>query len=250
MRSTTMRVEGRHLWLGAGLLGAGLALYLSLDARAEMPAERPAERVAAAQPEAPLAQLQELPSVEATAPAPDLSQLRLHGLLATGAIIGTASGQHLVRLGREVMPGVTLQEVRQQHAVLATETGRFELGFMGVSQGEEATGSAALASAGPGMTPAQAQRSAALQYRFGLESRREEGRTTGYAVRPGAEMPLLQRAGLRTGDVLIAVNGQTFDSDEKVMELAGEIAGSYNAEFEFLRNGRRMKATLPVNPRS
>ena len=240
-----MSPERRHLWLGLGLLGAGTAFYLAVPTEDETVvavAAPVATTIAPATPPPAPAQ--------AAAPVPDLSQLRLHGLTASGAIIASSTGQRLVRLGREVMPGVILSEVRQHHALLTTAAGRFELGFLGLADAAAAPLPATAPTERTIMASAPARRTEVLQYRFGLAPRRADGRVTGFAVRSGAEMPLLQRAGLRAGDVLVGVNGQTFDSDEKVMELATEIAGSYTAEFEFERNGRRMKALLPVNPRS
>jgi general secretion pathway protein C len=238
-----MSPDRRRLWLGGGLFGSIAALAVALTSADE-------NRVAAVAPalaQVPLATPPVSPAVPAPTPAPDLGGLRLHGLTATGAIIASNGGQRLVRLGREVIPGVTLEEVRQHHALLSTSAGLFELAFLGSAR------SAAPLEAAAGATPTTAAPMPArptevLQYRFGLAPQRTDGRITGFAVRSGAEMPLLQRAGLIAGDVLVGVNGQIFDSEEKVMELAGEIAGSYTAEFEFLRNGRRMKASLPVNP--
>ena len=240
-----MSPDRRRLCLGAGLLTSGGLLYLSLSAGDEAPVA-----VAAATPlEAPVAAPPPSPPTAAAEPAPDLGQLRLHGLTASGAIIATGSGQRLVRLGREVIPGATLETVKQHHAVLATATGRFELGFLGLAEAATVTAISPTGQA-TSTSPPQTRREETLQYRFGLAPRRDGGRITGFALRSGAEMPLLQRAGLRAGDVLVSVNGQAFESEERVMELASEIAGSYTAEFEFERDGRRMKASLPVNPRA
>jgi general secretion pathway protein C len=85
--------------------------------------------------------------------------------------------------------------------------------------------------------------------RVGMAPRRNGGRIDGFAIKAGANLGPLLRAGLRPGDVLLAVNGQPFDSGEKLLELPREIAGSFTAEFEFERGGRRMRALLPVNPR-
>ena len=240
-----MSPERRRLLLGVGLLTSGGLLYLALSAGGEAPIA-----VAAATPiEPPIAAPQPLAPAASTEPAPDLTQLRLHGLTASGAIIATGTGQRLVRLGREVIPGVTLEMIKQHHAVLASSAGRFELGFLGLAESAAAN---PIPSARPATGPSspQMRREETLQYRFGLAPRRDGGRITGFAVRSGAEMPLLQRAGLRPGDILVAVNGQAFESEEKVMELSSEIAGSYTVEFEFERNGRRLKASLPVNPRA
>jgi general secretion pathway protein C len=157
--------------------------------------------------------------------------------------------QRIFRVGRAIMPGLGLEEIGQHHAVLASASGPLRLA-LGKSEEE-----------GTAETPARAvihnasfdrsgdeHRQAMLDHRLGLEPRRQQGRITGFAVRQGARLPVLERAGLRPGDVLVSVNGQAFDSEEKVLELSLEMAGSRIAEFEFERDGRRMKASLQINP--
>lgn len=78
--------------------------------------------------------------VVATPPPPvaaaDLSQLRLYGLLASGAVIGYANGgQRLVPVGREAVPGLTLVRLEQNYAILQGPAGEVRLGFDGVAPG-------------------------------------------------------------------------------------------------------------------
>jgi general secretion pathway protein C len=175
--------------------------------------------------------------------------LRLFGLLGRGAVIALPDGrQSFFAVDREVRPGLKVARIEQNHVVLTSTGGEVRLGFDGVSPVAPASSPAdAATSQAP---PTDRRRDEAMAYRFGLAARRVDGRITGYALRPGASLPLLRRAGLQPGDVIVAVNGQTFDSDEKVLELPNEIAGSFAAEFEFERAGRRMRASLAVNPRS
>lgn len=192
----------------------------------------PATRTAAAAPEAP----------------PSVDGLKLYGLLGSGAVIGGAGvGQRFVRIGREVVPGLTLREVRQHEAILAHSAGTVALTLDGRTRGVDPA---------PDSVPHQAvagarrtRREELLRYRLGFAPRRAGGRVTGFVLRPEADLPLLRRAGLRPGDVLVSVNGQSFDSEERLNELASEIAGSFTAEFEFERGGRRMRTSLEVNPR-
>jgi hypothetical protein len=73
--------------------------------------------------------------VAAAVPAADLSQLRLYGLLASGAVVGYANGgQRLVPVGREALPGLTLVRIEQNHAVFQSAGGEVRLGFDGVAQ--------------------------------------------------------------------------------------------------------------------
>jgi general secretion pathway protein C len=85
-----------------------------------------------------------------------------------------------------------------------------------------------------------------VDYRTGLQAVKSDGRISGFALKPKAALPRLEQAGLRPGDILLAVNGQALQSEEKVLELANEIASSRTAEFEFTRGGRKMTASLEV----
>ena len=82
-------------------------------------------------PPAPVAMA---PAPAPVAPVAGPSGLRLHGLLASGAVISTANaGQRLVPVGREVVPGLTLVRIEQNHAVLSSGGGEIRLGFDGTA---------------------------------------------------------------------------------------------------------------------
>ena len=178
------------------------------------------------------------PPAVAAAPVTDLSQLRLYGVLGSGAVIGMADGmQRFVAVGREIVPGVTLRRVEVHHAVLATASGEVRLGFDGVAQPQDAPAATA--------APADAaQRDEGLRYRVGLAPRMAGGRVNGYTVRQGADLPALERAGIRPGDVILRVNGSEFD-EERLSELAWQIANSDHVEFEVERGGRPLRLALP-----
>ncbi|MBV8972583.1 MAG: hypothetical protein JO290_09865 [Sphingomonadaceae bacterium] len=62
------------------------------------------------------------------APSSSASQLRLVGILASGALIAMADGtQRFVPVGREIVPGVTLRGVDVHEAILATPGGEIRL---------------------------------------------------------------------------------------------------------------------------
>jgi hypothetical protein len=97
---------------------------------ARMPASAPAPARALAPPPPPAA----IPAATPV-PSPDLSQLRLQGLLASGAVIGYANGgQRLVPVGREALPGLVLIRIEQNHAVFRSAGGELRLGFDGAAQ--------------------------------------------------------------------------------------------------------------------
>jgi membrane-associated protease RseP (regulator of RpoE activity) len=179
--------------------------------------------------------------------------LVLRGVVGGGprggaAIIGFPDGsQRVVRVGREFLPGMTLRGIGVNYAIAASGSGllRMEL---------NRTGAIAVVPASPAVTapsglPPRPGPQEALQYRLGLAPQKVNGRIQGFTIRPDANLPMLERAGLRPGDVLVSVNGQAVESEEKVLELPQEIAGAYTAEFEFIRAGKRMKAAMEVNKR-
>jgi hypothetical protein len=173
------------------------------------------------------------------APVADISGLRLHGLLASGAVIGFPSGrQRLVPVGREALPGLILRRIEQNAAVFDSGSGELRLGFDGPVQG----GAPAAAPAPPAGRNAQSEE--ALRYRLGLAPRRAGGRVTGFTVRGNVEMPALARAGIRPGDVITGVNGSVFD-EERMQELAWQIANSTRIDFDVERGGQRLRLSLP-----
>jgi type II secretory pathway component PulC len=175
------------------------------------------------------------------APVADITGLRLHGLLASGAVIAFPSGrQRLVLVGRDALPGLTLRRIEQNQAVFDSAAGgEVRLGFDGPVQA--APGAPAAAPASP--VAGGAQREEALRYRLGLAPRRVGGRVTGFTVRANVEMPALARAGIRPGDVITGVNGSVFD-EERMQELPWQIANSTRVEFEVERGGRRLRLAL------
>lgn len=197
----------------------------------------------------------------ATAPVvavPSLEGVTLYGVLGGGpgggaVIVGTEERQRVVRVGREVVPGARLKEVGLGYAVVETGGGDMRIELRGAPAAGSASPAAPAPAPAASATPAASvatpeQRTAqTLDFRTGLAPHKEGGRTTGFTVRPGARMPMLQSAGLRPGDIIVAVNGQAFTSEEKVMELSDELATSYTAEIDYLRAGKPMKARIDVN---
>ena len=192
-------------------------------------------------------------TTDAPAPAPLVSTegLILYGVSGGGpagmaAIIGRASGApRVVPVGRDYRPGLTVKEVGATYAILLGGGQETRLDLNGSSRPVEPRSAEA---APPSALPPAIQGMDAPALRLGLRPRRTSGRISGFELKSGADLPALLRAGLRPGDVIVAVNGQAFESEEKLLELPREIAGSYVAEFDVERGGIRVRLSLPVNP--
>jgi type II secretory pathway component PulC len=174
------------------------------------------------------------------APVVDASQLKLYGVMGSGAVFGMADGsQRFVAIGRDVVPGVTLRRVEIHHAILAGGGGEIRLGFDGVSQ------PAGAPAAAPAAAPAEvSQREETTRLRLGLAPRQVNGRISGYTMRPGASLPALSQAGIQPGDIVLSVNGSELDA-ERLEGLAWQMANSTRVEFEVERGGRRLRLTAP-----
>jgi hypothetical protein len=147
------------LWGGAVI--AVLLLYLLLrgsdsgssaePVQPEIAASTPAEQSATyATPLQPPVAAPVAVAPVAAAPATDVSQLRLYGILSRGAVIGMADGtQRFVPIGREIVPGVTLRGVDVHHIILATGSGEVRLGFDNPAQNAAAPAQAMTSGAAP-----------------------------------------------------------------------------------------------------
>ncbi|HEX8193856.1 MAG TPA: type II secretion system protein N [Allosphingosinicella sp.] len=193
-----------------------------------------------AAPSSPSGQAAMAPQEPAAAPTPDAG-ISLTGVLGTGrggsAILSYPGGaQRLVPVGRDVLPGLTLREVRRDRILLSGPSGPAELAFGGTLAAE---GSGATSLPSP-----QAAEAAAQAYVRAAEPKRVGGRVVGYRLRSAGDIPLLQRAGLQAGDVLLSVNGNAIDGQERLTAIPAEIAGSPSVEVEFERGGRKMRTRV------
>jgi type II secretion system protein C len=243
MAARTLSLREKRLIQGAILLAIVVLASLLLRGggggapapEASLPPTAPPPAPAAPPP--PVAAAPAAPA----APTADPAQLKLYGLLASGAVIGFPDGaQRLVPVGRDAVPGLTLVRVEQNHAVFRSAGGEVRLGFDGIAQAQPGTPAAAPTPVAAGEA---AQREETLRYRLGLAPRMANGRVTGYTVRSNVEMPALARAGIRPGDVIVSVNGSSFD-EERLQELAWNIANSSATRFEVERGGQRVQLTL------
>ena len=189
-------------------------------------------------------------STTATASADASGDFTLFGVNVGGgsAILAGKDGrQGSWRIGQEVAPGVRLQAVdaggavldvggRQQRLALqARPSSSPALAPAGQLPSARATGSGA--DTPPTVDPA------ALLQQAGLRPRMTDGRIDGYTLIPRGDDALVRQAGLRAGDVVVAVNGNTL-TPERLGELESDLAGRDAVELTVLRDGTTRTLTL------
>jgi len=198
----------------------------------------------------------------AEATAAGSSQMRLFGVRAGGsgggsAIIGLADGRQVsVGVGEEVEPGLILQSVGQDHVTLARGGSITRLIFSDTPVGaapppppppgpqtvappaEAAPAVAPAVAAGPRVDPARLMAQASLRPRMqGL-------RVNGFTVSAGGDGSALKAAGLQSGDVILAVNGTSLDSLDRIAGLRGQLSNAASAEIRFERGGAVQTTTI------
>ena len=177
------------------------------------------------------------------APAVSVAALRLHGVMGTGdngaAIVSDGAGpQRLVRVGRDVLPGVPLLAVAADH-ILIRENGR-EVRLAFAEEGEGTASAAAPRSGnGSGLRGSEAERREAREYQAAVTSFRVDGRHAGYRFREGRMPEIFQQAGIRADDVIVRVGGLRLEDDDAVAGIPERIRERGRVEIEILRGGRQ-----------
>jgi len=197
----------------------------------------------------------------AEATAAGSSQMRLFGLRSDGAgggsaIIGLADGRQIsVGVGDEIEPGLVLQAVAADHVTLARGTSLSRLIFADAPVGaappppppptpQTVTPEAAPAAVAPTAATGPSVDPARLMAQAGLRPRMQGLRVNGFTVSGAGDGTALKAAGLRSGDVILAVNGQSLDSIDRIAALRGQLVNSTSAEIRFERGGAVQTTTI------
>jgi general secretion pathway protein C len=192
------------------------------------------------------------PSSLAEATAANSGSLRLFGVRAGGAgggsaIIGLSDGRQVsVAVGEEIEPGLRLESVASDHAVVARGASRTRLAFSEAPAGAAPpppppSGQQVIAPTSPAASgdPMQLLSSGILAPHVVDE------RITGFVVTPAGAGPAAQ-AGLLPGDVIQAVNGQALDSVSSLPRIAAGLAGAESLHIRYERGGEVRAATLRI----
>ncbi len=76
---------------------------------------------------------------------------------------------------------------------------------------------------------------------------RESGKVVGYRVRPGKKRELFDSMGLKSGDIVTAVNGTTLDSSAKAMEVYKSMRETTSATFDIKRGEETLSLNIDTN---
>ena len=196
----------------------------------------------------------------AEASAAGSGQMRLYGLRSDGsgggsAIIGLADGRQVsVGVGEEVEPGLILRGVGPDYVTLARGASLSRLIFSDVPVGVAPVpppppGPQTVTPPPPPPPPAVTPTAASVDpaqliTQAGLRPRMRGLRLDGFTVSASGDAALLRAAGLQAGDVILAINGQSLDSLERIAALRGQLANSSGAELRYERDGTVQTSTI------
>jgi type II secretory pathway component PulC len=229
MAGRTGRATSPREWalaVGGGLALSALLVTLLRGGEPD-PAPGPPPVTATPAPIAPPAP----PAAPAVAPA-DMSLTGLRAGPDGGmVIIATGGRQYRLTPGRSLPGGLTLVRVEPGRAILSGSSGEQVLAF---ADTPGATASSAPRPPGGDPTP----------WRLALRPLREKGQITGWRLDSLAGLEPLARAGLKPGDVLLAVGDNPLFSEEKIIELPQELAAGGQISLTYRRGNRQAVAVV------
>lgn len=187
---------------------------------------------------------------------PSSAQLVLAGVLAVPdprqgmAILGpTAQNTRLYAAGAAIAPGLVLHSVFPDR-VLLDRNGALEalaLPKKLAPQAPAATVSPALQSPGQRLVAlAQGNDGALLGGLVRAQPVFNAGKLVGYRIYPGGRATLasFSQLGLRSGDMITAVNGTPLDDPAHANDILGTLSGSASATLTVVRDGRNQDISL------
>jgi hypothetical protein len=215
-------------------IGGGLALAAALVAILRREPSVPPD--AAISP--PVAAISS-PAASAPPPAQPVPATNAGDLALTGLRTGPDGGMAIIRMGgrqyrltpgRKLPGGLMLLRTEPGRAVLSGPGGEQLLAF------PDAPATSPAAAPPPGGDP--------TPWRLALTAVKDGNIVKGWRLGSLSGLPLLARAGLKSGDILISANGQELLSEEKIIELPQELALNGKIDLRYRRGGAERTATV------
>lgn len=181
-------------------------------------------------------------------PVASASQITLHGVSGMGenggAIVSVGgTTQRLVRVGRDIIPGVPLIAVAANHIMVRERGQDVRIAFPDSPVATTvATSPPAAANNAPVTADDEALRREALIYQSSLRSWRQDGRHRGFEIREGAVPPDFAAAGLRAGDVVLRVGGSYLETAHEVADIPRRLRADGRIRIQFIRDGAERTA--------
>ncbi len=197
--------------------------------------------------------------------------LTLRGVIASGspdvakAIIADSTGhENFYSLGAQIPGGAILEEIHVSHVILKRNN-RLETlqlpkevpknqSFRGKRRTSRSTAARISSSANKDTG------TLLREYRETLKTDpqqlmdlvrtqpyRENGKLVGYKIRPGKDRKLLRKFGLRSGDVVTAVNGVALDNPIKGLEILRDLSTSSQVSVSIKRNGIAQNLSFKID---
>ncbi len=173
---------------------------------------------------------------------------------ATGAgtaIIADNDGEQAIyRIGEEVSPGVTLSALEFDHVVLSRGGSR-ELLYLDQSQpAPSIQPSARPEQAAPPSPSSMRGRISASELSSGVSftPAQQGGSFAGLNVVPAGDGSVFRAAGLRDGDVVVAMGGQRITSPAQAAQLSGAFSPGSQISLTVRRDGREVPVNITVAP--
>lgn len=195
-------------------------------------------------------------AVETTAGTGDL---RLLGTVVAGAeslaLISSGKKTEVFHLGDELAPRVILAEVQRKLVVIDDHGRRRELPLLQKKGGQSGTlkkKTGTANTAGGGIVALnegrwQISKSVASQARSNLNSLLQtarvipsvkNGNTVGFKLVELKRGSLLEKIGLKVGDLLVEINGVQLNSPEKALQVFQQVRDANNISLGLVRNGQ------------
>jgi len=194
--------------------------------------------------------------------APETSlDLRIFGIRAGAgpesgsAVLATPDGrQHTYTTGQTVFRDVRLIAIYPDRVLLERGDGRRESLYLNPDSRRrraeappepEPETESRLSAEESG--PVEFTSASAMIGALSLQPSRVDGRIRGLRIGESANATLLQRNGLKAGDVLLEIEGRALDSIGRLDSLAADLGSADSVTLTLLRDGQERRLTLDLN---